>query len=162
MRCWTAGTSGRALSSAGERCLHTAEVTGSKPVAPTVKATSEARSRGAARRTPPVGNGLGNGFGVVCTATSCGAGTWRVHVYLGPDARTGKQRYLTRTARGTKRDVEKVRAGLVAQAVREVRRSGGRDLADVAERWLEHLAPDISPATASAYRSTCAIGSCLG
>src|SRR5947207_1563798 len=30
-------SSARALSSAGERCLHTAEVTGSKPVAPTMK-----------------------------------------------------------------------------------------------------------------------------
>ncbi len=30
---------------------------------------------------------------------------WRVHAYLGADARTGKQRYLTRTVRGTKRDL---------------------------------------------------------
>jgi hypothetical protein len=38
--------------------------------------------------------------------------TWRVHIYLGADASTGKQRYLTRTVRGTKRDAEKVRAAL--------------------------------------------------
>src|SRR5262249_55756169 len=34
-KCCSSRPYGRALSSAGERCLHTAEVTGSKPVAPT-------------------------------------------------------------------------------------------------------------------------------
>jgi integrase len=79
--------------------------------------------------------------------------TWRVHVYLGADARTGKQRYLTRTVRGTKRDAEKVRAALVAQAVQgKFGETAAGTVADVTERWLEHLEPDISPATASAYR----------
>jgi integrase len=79
--------------------------------------------------------------------------TWRVHVYLGVDARTGKQRYLTRTVRGTKRDAEKVRADLVAQAVHgKFGETAAGTVADVTERWLEHLEPDISPATASAYR----------
>jgi integrase len=78
---------------------------------------------------------------------------WRVHVYLGADARTGKQRYLTRTVRGTKRDAEKVRAALVAQAVQgKFGETAAGTVADVTERWLEHLEPDISPATASAYR----------
>jgi integrase len=78
---------------------------------------------------------------------------WRVHVYLGADARTGKQRYLTRTVRGTKRDAEKVRAELVAQAVGgKFGETAAGTVADVAERWLKHLEPDISPATASAYR----------
>jgi integrase len=79
--------------------------------------------------------------------------TWRVHVYLGADARTGKQRYLTRTVRGTKRNAERVRADLVAQAVHgKFGETAAGTVADVAERWLEHLEPDISPATASAYR----------
>ena len=79
--------------------------------------------------------------------------TWRVHVYLGADARTGKQRYLTRTVRGTKRDAEKVRADLVAQAVHgKFGETAAGTVADVTERWLEHIEPDISPATASAYR----------
>ncbi len=79
--------------------------------------------------------------------------TWRVHVYLGVDARTGKQRYLTRTVRGTKRDAEKVRAALVAQAVQgKFGETAAGTVADVTERWLEHIEPDISPATASAYR----------
>jgi integrase len=79
--------------------------------------------------------------------------TWRVHVYLGVDARIGKQRYLTRTVRGTKRDAEKVRADLVAQAVHgKFGETAAGTVADVTERWLEHLEPDISPATASAYR----------
>ncbi len=44
-------TSGvRAISSAGERCLHTAEATGSKPVSPTLKAQVNGGLRIAARR----------------------------------------------------------------------------------------------------------------
>jgi integrase len=78
---------------------------------------------------------------------------WRVHVYLGADARTGKQRYLTRTVRGTKRDAEKVRAELVTQAVGgKFGETAAGTVADITERWLEHVEPDISPATASAYR----------
>ena len=89
----------------------------------------------------------------MCTAIVRRGNTWRVHVYLGADARTGKQRYLTRTVRGTKRDAEKVRADLVAQAVHgKFGETAAGTVADVTERWLEHLEPDISPATASAYR----------
>jgi integrase len=79
--------------------------------------------------------------------------TWRVHVYLGADARTGKQRYLTRTVRGTKREAEKVRVELVAQAGQgKFGETAAGTVAGVTERWLEHIEPDISPATASAYR----------
>ncbi|MGH2961119.1 MAG: tyrosine-type recombinase/integrase [Solirubrobacterales bacterium] len=78
---------------------------------------------------------------------------WRVHVYLGVDAATGKQRYLTRTIRGTKREAEVVRAELVAQAARgRFGDTAPGTLADVLERWLEQIGPDISPATAAAYR----------
>jgi len=38
--------------------------------------------------------------------------SWRVHVYLGLDSQTGKQRYLTRTVHGTKRDAERVSTDL--------------------------------------------------
>src|SRR5438874_13009482 len=71
-------SSARALSSAGERCLHTAEVTGSKPVAPTLKVLVRGSEAGSGSARAPAGNGLGNGFGVpclVCKATSSGAGT---------------------------------------------------------------------------------------
>jgi len=37
---------------------------------------------------------------------------------LGLDSQTGKQRYLTRTVHGTKRDAERVRTELVAEADR--------------------------------------------
>jgi hypothetical protein len=59
-RCWSDCIFERALSSAGERCLHTAEVTGSKPVAPTASGdtrkhrrsgTAPQRATHAARRT---------------------------------------------------------------------------------------------------------------
>ena len=59
--------------------------------------------------------------------------------------RTGKQRYLTRTVRGTKRDAEKVHADLVAQAVHgKFGETAAGTVADVTERWLEHLEPDVA------------------
>jgi integrase len=78
---------------------------------------------------------------------------WRVHVYLGVDADTGKQRYLTRTVRGTKREAEAVRADLVAQAVKgRFGDTAPGTVADVLDRWLGHIEPDVSPATVAAYR----------
>ena len=43
---------------------------------------------------------------------------WRVHVYVGLDAVTGKQRYLTRAVHGTKREAERICAELVTEADR--------------------------------------------
>ncbi len=80
--------------------------------------------------------------------------SWRVHVYLGLDSQTGKQRYLTRTVHGTKRDAERVCTELVTEADR----GGFGDtsavtFAELVERWLEHLKPNVSPATLAAYKN---------
>jgi integrase len=78
---------------------------------------------------------------------------WRVHVYLGVDARTGKQRYLTRTVHGTKRDAEAVCAQLVAEASRgEHGETAAGTLADLVDRWFEHITPNVSPSTLAGYR----------
>ena len=58
----------------------------------------------------------------------------------GDRARTGKQRYLTRTVHGTKREAEAVCAQLVAEASRgEHGDTAAGTLADLVERWLEHI-----------------------
>lgn len=76
-----------------------------------------------------------------------------MHVYLGRDAATGKQRYLTRTVRGTKREAEKVCATLVAEASRG--RFGTQSSGTVAallDAWMAQIEPDASPSTIATYR----------
>jgi len=78
---------------------------------------------------------------------------WRVHVYLGVDARTGKQRYLTRTVRGTKREAEAVCAQLVAEASRgDHGDTAAGTLADLVGRWMERIEANVSPSTLAGYR----------
>lgn len=78
---------------------------------------------------------------------------WRVHVFLGLDEQTGKKRYLTRTVRGTKREAETVCAQLVSGAARgEHGETAAGTMADLLDRWLEHLAQDASPSTIASYR----------
>src|SRR5581483_5269890 len=78
---------------------------------------------------------------------------WRVHVYLGRDEVTGKQRYLTRTVRGTKREAEKVCAALVVQAdkgLSPTRMAG--TVSALLEEWLALIEPNASPSTIATYR----------
>src|SRR5205814_5700814 len=88
-RAWHAETAGR-LAQLEERRPYKAEVGGSKPSAPTVKGQVSAM------------------FGL--SALLRRGDAWRVHVYVGRDEVTGKQRHLTRTVHGTKREAEKVLA----------------------------------------------------
>jgi integrase len=78
---------------------------------------------------------------------------WRVHVYLGRDSATGKQRYLTRTVHGTKREAEKVCATLVAEAARgQYGTRAAGTVGALLEAWLAHIEPDASPSTMATYR----------
>lgn len=80
-------------------------------------------------------------------------GAWRVHVYLGFDERTGRQRYLTRTVRGTKREAETMCARLVTEAATGHHgQTAAGTMKDLLDRWMVHLAQDASPATIAAYR----------
>jgi integrase len=78
---------------------------------------------------------------------------WRVHVYVGRDEVTGKQRYLKRTVRGTKREAEKVCASLVVEASKGkfTTRSSGT-LEGLLQDWLAHLEQHASPSTIATYR----------
>src|SRR5207237_8927010 len=76
----------------------------------------------------------------------------RVHVYVGRDEVTGKQRYLTRTVRGTKREAEKVLASLVVDASKgkfTTKTSG--TLEGLLKDWLANLEQHASPSTIATY-----------
>jgi integrase len=79
--------------------------------------------------------------------------SWRLHVYLGRDSETGKQRYLTRTMKGTKREAETACAQFVAEAARgEHGETTAGTLRELVERWMAHIEPNVSPSTLAAYR----------
>ena len=73
-------------------------------------------------------------------------------MYLGRDEKTGKDRYLTRTVRGTKREAENVCAALVAQASQGQFSKSAGTVGELLELWMDHIEPNVSPATLAAYR----------
>src|SRR5437588_2840377 len=78
---------------------------------------------------------------------------WRVHVYVGRDEVTGKQRYLTRTVHGTKREAEKVLATLVVEASKgKFTTKASGTLEGLLKDWLANLEQDASPSTIATYR----------
>ncbi|HVW32424.1 MAG TPA: site-specific integrase [Acidimicrobiia bacterium] len=78
---------------------------------------------------------------------------WRIHIYVGLDADTGKRRYVTRTVRGSRREAETVCAALVADASRG--RFGDRSsgtVGELLEQWMAHIEADAAPSTMAGYR----------
>ncbi len=79
-----------------------------------------------------------------------GSGTWRAKVFLGQDAK-GRQRYLTRTVHGTKREADAQLRQLILEAGL-AHESSHATMDDLAAKWLE-LAPEtLSPSTLREYR----------
>ena len=79
-----------------------------------------------------------------------GSGTWRAKVFLGQDA-NGRQRYLTRTIHGTKREAD----AQLRELMLEAGLAHGTSLAtvsDLAAKWLEMAAETLSPSTLREYR----------
>jgi len=78
-----------------------------------------------------------------------GSGTWRAKVFLGQDA-NGRQRYLTRTVHGTKREADAQLRQLILEAGL-AHESSHATMDDLAAKWLE-LAPEtLSPSTLREY-----------
>lgn len=79
-----------------------------------------------------------------------GNGTWRAKVFLGQDA-NGRQRYLTRTVHGTKREAD----GQLRQLILEAglaHESSHATFDDLAAKWLELATESLSPSTLREYR----------
>ncbi|MGH8922716.1 MAG: hypothetical protein ACRD0H_30980, partial [Actinomycetes bacterium] len=62
---------------------------------------------------------------------------WEVRVFAGRDA-GGRPRQLSRTVRGTKKDAQRVAAGL---ALAPVNRTAGRTVADALDAWIDASRP---------------------
>jgi integrase len=79
-----------------------------------------------------------------------GSGTWRAKVFLGQDA-NGRQRYLTRTIHGTKREADAQLRELMLEAGL-AHESSQATVDDLAAKWLEMAAETLSPSTLREYR----------
>lgn len=79
-----------------------------------------------------------------------GANTWQLRVYL-VNPETGKQRYATRTVRGSRREVTRQLALLVAES--DNARIHAGSVADLLERWFAAASRGWAPTTVAHTRS---------
>lgn len=79
-----------------------------------------------------------------------GSGTWRAKVFLGQDP-NGRQRYLTRTIHGTKREADAQLRKLILEAGLSHETSRAT-FGDLAAKWLELASETLSPSTLREYR----------
>lgn len=79
-----------------------------------------------------------------------GSGTWRTKVFLGQDA-NGRQRYLTRTIHGTKREADTQLRQLILEAGL-AHDTTNATVGDLASKWLELAEQTLSPSTYREYR----------
>lgn len=79
-----------------------------------------------------------------------GSGTWRAKVFLGQDA-NGRQRYLTRTVHGTKREADEQLRQLILEAGL-AHETSHATMDDLAAKWLELASETLSPSTLREYR----------
>jgi integrase len=81
-------------------------------------------------------------------------GTWRLRVFVGNDPATGHPRQVSRTFKGGKRQASTELARFVAAVeAGDAPVSGATTLADLLERWLEHITPLRQPGTIRGYES---------
>jgi integrase len=79
-----------------------------------------------------------------------GSGTWRAKVFLGQDA-NGRQRYLTRTVHGTRREADAQLRQLILEAGL-AHETSHATMDDLAAKWLDLASETLSPSTLREYR----------
>jgi integrase len=79
-------------------------------------------------------------------------GVWELIVQLPRDASTPRGKQLSRTVRGTKREAQRALAALVTEVSTGRISSSTMSLADLLERWLDHVSEQLSPTTVREYR----------
>ena len=72
---------------------------------------------------------------------------WDLRVYLGKDPVSGKQRYVTKTVRGGKREAQRVLNAMVVDAERGLIARTNTTVGELLDAWLELATPDFSPKT---------------
>jgi integrase len=99
------------------------------------------------------GNGIHSGFGLTSMRGHLeprGSGTWRAKVFLGQDA-NGRQRYLTRTVHGSKKEADSQLRQLILEAGL-AHETSHATFDDLAAKWLELASETLSPSTLREYR----------
>lgn len=82
-----------------------------------------------------------------------GADSFQLIVYAGRDPVSGKDRYIRRAFRGSKRAAQQALARLVTEVGDGEHVGTDATFAELLERWYERSVPDWSPATAREHRS---------
>lgn len=77
---------------------------------------------------------------------------WELRAYAGRDPITKRQKYVTRTFRGGKREAEAVLARLVTEAGSGGYAATDTTVGDLINQWLELANRELSPSTARGYR----------
>jgi hypothetical protein len=80
-----------------------------------------------------------------------GTNSWELRVYRGIDLDTGRQRYATRTVRGSRREATRQLDLLVAEIDNAATHAG--TLAELLERWFTAASPSWAPTTVAHTRS---------
>lgn len=76
---------------------------------------------------------------------------WELRAYAGLDPLTGRQKYVTRTFRGGKREAEDALARLVAEVSGGGHAAKDATVRDLLDQWYALAAKDLSPTTARGY-----------
>ena len=76
---------------------------------------------------------------------------YELRAYAGADPVTGRQKYVTRTFRGSKREAEEALAKLVTEVSSGGFAAQDTTLADLLDRWLDLARPELSPTTLRTY-----------
>jgi integrase len=80
--------------------------------------------------------------------------SWRLHAFIGRDE-GGKDRYASKTFRGTKREAERALAAFVTEVGRDRTAGAAAEpvtVSQVLKSWLDAKAPTLSPVTVDRYR----------
>jgi integrase len=81
-----------------------------------------------------------------------GKDAWRAKIFLGRDDATGRQRYLTRTIHGTKRQAEAVLNQLIVESGQGTNLDTEATVRELAQRWMVLAGDRLSPTTSNEYR----------
>jgi hypothetical protein len=79
-------------------------------------------------------------------------GVWELIVQLPRDTSTPRGKQLSRTVRGTKREAQRALAALITEVSTGKISSSTMLLADLLERWLDHVSEQLSPTTVREHR----------
>jgi integrase len=76
---------------------------------------------------------------------------WELRAYVGVDPTTNREKYLTRTFRGGKREAEEALAKFTTEVAGGGHAAQDTTLGDLIRQWLDLAAPDLSPYTVRGY-----------